>query len=136
MAVQKLSRFYKLTLSRKQSLSTIQDELEHVSIYVELLNMRFADNIDLSVDMPDSLMERPIPKLTFQPVVENSILHGIMEKEEKEGTIVLTGWEEEHGIVILTFWLRKRLRREAPGPILRCTIPIGVCSSCTVWNMV
>lgn len=101
MAVQKLSRFYKLTLSRKQSLSTIQDELEHVSIYVELLNMRFADNIDFIVDMPDSLMERPIPKLTFQPVVENSILHGIMEKEEKEGTIVLTGWEEEHGIVIL-----------------------------------
>lgn len=101
IAIQKLSRFYKLTLSRKQSLSTIQDELEHVSIYVELLNMRFADNIDFIVDMPDSLMERPIPKLTFQPVVENSILHGIMEKEDKEGTIVLTGWEEENGIVIL-----------------------------------
>ncbi len=101
IAVQKLSRFYKLTLSRKQSLSTIQDELEHVSIYVELLNMRFADNIDFIVDMPDNLMEHAIPKLTFQPVVENSILHGIMEKEEKEGTIVLTGWEEEKGIVIL-----------------------------------
>lgn len=101
IAVQKLSRFYKLTLSRRQSLSTIQDELEHVSIYVELLNMRFADNIDFIVDMPDSLMEHAIPKLTFQPVVENSILHGIMEKEEKEGTIVLTGWEEEKGIVIL-----------------------------------
>lgn len=101
IAIQKLSRFYKLTLSRRQSLSTIQDELEHVSIYVELLNMRFADNIDFIVDMPDSLMERPIPKLTFQPVVENSILHGIMEKEEKEGTIVLTGWEVEKGIVIL-----------------------------------
>lgn len=101
IAIQKLSRFYKLTLSRKQSLSTIQDELEHVTIYVELLNMRFAGNIDFIVDMPDSLMERPIPKLTFQPVVENSILHGIMEKEDKEGTIVLTGWEEEKGIVIL-----------------------------------
>ncbi len=101
IAIQKLSRFYKLTLSRKQSLSTIQDELEHVSIYVELLNMRFAGSIDFIVDMPDSLMERPIPKLTFQPVVENCILHGIMEKEEKEGTIVLTGWEEEKGIVIL-----------------------------------
>ncbi len=101
IAIQKLSRFYKLTLSRKQSLSTIQDELEHVSIYVELLNMRFVDSIDFIVDMPDSLMERAIPKLTFQPVVENCILHGIMEKEDKEGTIVLTGWEEENGIVIL-----------------------------------
>lgn len=101
LAIQKLSRFYKLTLSRKQSLSTIQDELEHVTIYVELQNMRFDDNIDFIVDMPDELMEHAIPKLTFQPVVENSILHGIMEKEEKKGTIVLTGWQEEHAIVIL-----------------------------------
>lgn len=100
-AIQKLSRFYKLTLSRKQSLSTIQDELEHVTIYVELQNMRFDDNIDFIVDMPDELMEHAIPKLTFQPVVENSILHGIMEKDEKKGTIVLTGWQEEHAIVIL-----------------------------------
>ncbi len=101
MAIQHLSRFYKLTLSRKLSLSTIQDELEHVSIYVELQNMRFDDTIDFIVDMPDSLMEHAIPKLTFQPVVENCILHGIMEKEEKTGTIVLTGWMEDDCIVIL-----------------------------------
>lgn len=101
LAIQKLSRFYKLTLSRKQSLSTIQDELEHVSIYVELQNMRFDDNIEFIVDMPDSLMEHAIPKLTFQPVVENSILHGIMEKEEKEGTIVLTGWKDDTDTVVI-----------------------------------
>ncbi len=101
MAIQKLSRFYKLTLSRKQSLSTIQDELEHVSIYVELQNMRFDDNIEFIIDMPDSLMEHAIPKLTFQPVVENSILHGIMEKEEKEGTIVLTGWKDDTDTIVI-----------------------------------
>ncbi len=101
MAIQKLSRFYKLTLSRKEPLSTIQDELEHVSIYVGLQNMRFDDTIDFIVDMPDELMEHAIPKLTFQPVVENSILHGIMEKEDKRGTIVLTGWQEDRAVVIL-----------------------------------
>lgn len=101
LAIQKLSRFYKLTLSRKQSLSTIQDELEHVSIYVELQNMRFDDNIEFIIDMPDSLMEHAIPKLTFQPVVENSILHGIMEKEEKEGTIVLTGWKDDTDTIVI-----------------------------------
>lgn len=99
--VQKLSRFYKLTLSRKQSLSTIADELEHVSIYVELQNMRFHDMIDFIVDIPDTLMDYSIPKLTFQPIVENSIQHGILEREEKQGTIVLTGWKEEHTIILL-----------------------------------
>lgn len=99
--VQKLSRFYKLTLSKKQSLSTIADELEHVSIYVELQNMRFHNMIDFIVDVPDTLMDYSIPKLTFQPIVENSIQHGILEKEDKQGTIVLTGWEEENRIVLL-----------------------------------
>lgn len=100
-AIQKLSRFYKLTLSRKKSLSTIADELEHVSIYVQLQNMRFHDTIDFLIDIPDVLMEYTIPKLTFQPVVENSILHGILEKEDKQGTIVLTGWMENNTIVLL-----------------------------------
>lgn len=101
LAIRNLSRFYKLTLSRKQSFSTIHDEVEHVSIYVKLQNMRFHDTIDFIVDMPDNLMEYSIPKLTLQPIVENSILHGILEKEDKEGTIVLTGWMEEDTIVIL-----------------------------------
>lgn len=100
-AIQKLSRFYKLTLSRKKSLSTIADELEHVSIYVQLQNMRFHDTIDFLIDIPDVLMEYTICKLTFQPVVENSILHGILEKEDKQGTIVLTGWMENNTIVLL-----------------------------------
>ncbi|MCI8711698.1 MAG: histidine kinase [Ruminococcus sp.] len=99
--VQKLSRFYKLTLSRKQSLSTIADELEHVSIYVDLQNMRFHDMIDFIVDVPDTLMDYSIPKLTFQPIVENSIQHGILEKEEKQGTIVLTAWTDGQNIVLL-----------------------------------
>lgn len=100
-AIQKLSRFYKLTLSRKKSLSTIADEIEHVSIYAQLQNMRFHDTIDFLVDIPDNLLEYSIPKLTFQPVIENCILHGILEKESKQGNIVLTGWMEDETIVIL-----------------------------------
>lgn len=100
-AIQKLSRFYKLTLSRKQSLSTIADELEHVSIYVQLQNMRFHDTIDFLIDIPDNLQEYSIPKLTFQPVIENCVLHGILEKESKQGTIVLAGWLDGEDIVIL-----------------------------------
>lgn len=100
-AVQNLSRFYKLTLSRKQSISTIAQEEEHVSIYVHLQNMRFHDGISFVSDIPDELMDYPIPKLTLQPVIENAILHGILETDHKTGTIVLTGWMEENDIVLL-----------------------------------
>ena len=100
-AIQNLSRFYKLTLSRKKSISTIEHEEEHVSIYIRLQNMRFHDSIDFVSDIPDELMKYQIPKLTLQPVIENAILHGILEKEDKSGTIVLTGWKEEGDIVLL-----------------------------------
>lgn len=100
-SIQKLSRFYKLTLNHKESLSTIEAEIEHISIYVELQNMRFCNAIDFIIDIPDNLLEYTIPKLTFQPVIENSILHGILEKSPREGTIVLTGWMEDNAIVIL-----------------------------------
>ena len=100
-AVQSLSRFYKLTLSRKKGISTIAKEEEHVSIYVHLQNMRYHDSIFFISDIPDELMEYQIPKLTLQPVIENSILHGILEKTSKSGTIVLTGWMEDGDIVLL-----------------------------------
>lgn len=100
-AVQNLSRFYKLTLSRKESISTIASEEEHVSIYVRLQNMRYHDSIEFVSDIPDELMDYQIPKLTLQPVVENAIIHGILEKDSKSGTIVLTGWMEDEDIVLL-----------------------------------
>ena len=99
--VRRLSRFYRLTLSHKKGLTTIAEEVEHVTIYVELQNMRFNNMIDFLVDIPDQLMEYSIPKLIFQPIVENSIIHGILEKDVKEGSIVLTGWMEENDIIIL-----------------------------------
>lgn len=100
-AIRDLSRFYRLTLSRKNSINSLEEEIEHVTIYVRLQNMRFEDSIDFVVDVPDSLLEYRIPKLTLQPIVENAIVHGILEKESHRGAIVLTGWLEENDIVLL-----------------------------------
>ena len=100
-AVRDLSRFYRLTLSRKDSIGILEEEIEHASIYVRLQNMRFDNGIDFVVDVPDSMMENRIPRLTLQPIVENSILHGILEKESRKGTIVLTGWIENGTMILL-----------------------------------
>lgn len=100
-AVQSLSRFYKLTLSKGNNVVNVRDELEHVSLYVKLQNMRFKNNINFIIDVPDELLDYKIPKLIMQPIVENSILHGIMEKESKSGNIVIMGWAEEEYLVFI-----------------------------------
>ena len=100
-AVQALSNFYKLTLSRKDPVTNLRSEIEHVELYLELQNMRFEEKISLAVDVPDELMSVKLPKLTLQPIVENSIIHGILEKESQEGTIVIAGWSDGSDAVIL-----------------------------------
>ncbi len=99
LAVQTLSKFYKLTLSKKEITIPISTELNHVELYVKLQNMRFENRIQFIVDVPDEIGEYMIPKLVLQPIVENSILHGIFEKENKEGSIVIAAWEENDDIV-------------------------------------
>jgi two-component system sensor histidine kinase YesM len=100
-AVQALSKFYKLTLNKGNITVSVKEELEHVSLYVQLQNMRYQDKINFLIDVPDELLEYEIPKLVFQPIVENSIQHGIFAKESKEGTIVIMGWLEDQIMVFV-----------------------------------
>lgn len=99
-AIQTLSNFYKLTLSKKEIFTTIGEELKHVELYIKLQNMRYEDKIDFLVDVPEEIYDVKIPKLVFQPIVENSIIHGIFELESKSGSIVITGWSEGENVVV------------------------------------
>lgn len=99
--VQSLSRFYKLTLSKKDPIVPARLEIEHCTLYMKIQNVRYENSIGFVIDIPDNLLKCTIPRLTFQPIIENGIQHGIMMKEEKSGTIVLTGWQEEDDIVFV-----------------------------------
>ena len=54
-----------------------------LNLSVDLQNMRYHDSISFISDIPDELLEYSIPKLTLQPIVENSVLHGILETDDQ-----------------------------------------------------
>lgn len=101
IAVQTLSKFYKLTLSQKNIFTTIKEELHHVELYVQLQNMRYEDSIQFIIDVPNEILDLQIPKLVLQPIVENSIQHGIFEKETKSGEIVIMAWMDASDVVFV-----------------------------------
>ena len=68
---------------------------------MQLQNMRYNHCADFIADIPPELGSLTIPKLTFQPIVENALLHGILMKEEKKGCILLTGWREGEDAVLV-----------------------------------
>ena len=89
--VDSLANFYKISLSKGEDRISIREELQHVSYYHAIQNMRFDHRIQLIIQVDSEIQKQEIPKITLQPIVENSILHGIAEKAEKKGIIRITG---------------------------------------------
>ncbi len=84
--VSALSDFFRFCLSRGKDIISLQEEEKHVLSYLAIQKIRYQDRMDYEVNIPKSLYKYSIPKLTLQPLVENSIYHGIKLQREK-GTI-------------------------------------------------
>ena len=94
-AIAELSVYYRRSLNNGRIQCLVADELEHVTMYVSIINRRFDGKIDFLADLPDEMMDCEMPVCVFQPIVENSITHGIFEKPSQEGSIQLMGWMDE-----------------------------------------
>lgn len=98
--VKALAKFYKLSLSRGQNIISIKDEIEHVETYVKIQNYRFKNKIGFVIEVDQELNKFSIMKLVLQPIAENSIIHGICEKDGKTGTIKLSGRMHDDIIIL------------------------------------
>ena len=67
------------------------EELDTLKCYVELQHLRYPDTFDYSCEVDEALRDNTLPKLLLQPVVENSIFHGVGRHKIH---IRLRGWLE------------------------------------------
>ena len=95
-----LSKFYKLSLNKGRDMISLRDALLHVEVYVKLQNFRFEHPIGLKLQIPDNIRGCSILNLILQPLVENAILHGILEKESQTGTVTITGSVSENTLYL------------------------------------
>jgi two-component system, sensor histidine kinase YesM len=98
--VQSLAKFYRLSLNNGKEEVSVRDEIAHVETYVNIQNRRFDNCIRLVVEMEDSVYDCLTLKILLQPIVENAILHGILQKDQKRGTISITGKMKNNEISI------------------------------------
>ena len=87
--VKALAKYYRICLSGGHDVIPLKMELEHVRNYLIIQNMRYDDIIGSEFDVEEAASDVMIPKLTLQPLVENSIYHGIKVKEDKTGSLFL-----------------------------------------------
>ena len=72
-----MGRLLRYGLSRKESLVTIEDEIRNIQDYISLMEYSYADHFEVEYHLDETVLHAQIPKLTLQPIVENSIFHGL-----------------------------------------------------------
>lgn len=79
-----LATFFRYTISNVDNLVTLEDELSNIENYYRIQQYRFGDRLSVSVEYGEEdeleVLMLHLPKLTLQPIVENSIFHGIERK--------------------------------------------------------
>lgn len=72
-----LATFFRLSLNNGQDMITLGEELEHVQQYLYIQKERYGDKLTYTIEADDEVKNYFIPKILLQPIVENSIYHGI-----------------------------------------------------------
>jgi two-component system sensor histidine kinase YesM len=81
-AIETLGSFYRKFLSKGQSEISFLDEISITKNYLKLQKLRYGDILRDSYDIDEKAYKVKIPRLIFQPLVENAIYHGIRPKGE------------------------------------------------------
>ncbi len=75
-----LAKFFRYTITKVENLVTVEEELENCETYFRIQQYRFGDRLRLHIQCSEEdreeIMNCKIPKLTLQPILENSIIHG------------------------------------------------------------
>lgn len=78
---------------------TIREEIEYIKSYINIQEYRYYDIFKVVFDIEDDILDYKVLKFLIQPVVENSIIHGIKPSME-QGLIVIKGFKYEDVIKI------------------------------------
>ncbi len=93
-----LGNMLKHILTNSNEMIPLHCELDNVKNYCAIQKIRYGNIFDLIVDVPTNCLNEEVPCLLLQPIVENSIIHGIFDYSEN-GLITVTC--EKDGAILL-----------------------------------
>lgn len=98
-AITRLGRLLRYSMRWVSGNVTVREELEYIRNYLALINLRFDYEIYLSENLPEAILGQEIPKMSLQPIVENSVYHGI-EQMAEDTNIYIKGMFEDGDCII------------------------------------
>lgn len=94
-----LSTYLRYNLENSSKLLPLHMELKQVDAYINIEKARFGEKISIKYDIPTEVLDIKIPNLIIQPLVENSIKHGLLAQREG-GIITIEAIKSKNGCII------------------------------------
>ena len=94
-----LAMFYRIALSEGQEHISVQNEVDNCRYYTKIQLYRYQNKFVVEYDIDPQIGEQLVPKLILQPLVENSINHGMKLRADNSGIIRVTGHKEKDQII-------------------------------------
>ncbi|MEC0128936.1 sensor histidine kinase [Paenibacillus pabuli] len=76
-----LGEYYRYITRSEKDLATIREELTMVKNYLEIQSLRL-ERMHFTIDVPHAILDKTVPRLTLQPIIENAIIHGLEPRSE------------------------------------------------------
>ncbi len=87
-------------IDNKDEMVTVKDEIAVIEIYLDIQKHRFEDKLTTEIDIQPGMLGYKIPKYIIQPIVENSVVHGLKDKIDP-GHIEIKGYMKEGNLFFL-----------------------------------
>lgn len=94
-----LAKLFRISLNKGNEFIRIEDEMEHVRNYLVIQSMRYTDKFTYHIEINDEVRYCKTIKLIVQPIVENSIYHGI-KKKRGQGRIDILACRKDEKLCI------------------------------------
>lgn len=87
-------------ITSPDTLVELGKELEIIDKFISIQNFRYDNSINIEYDIPDNLLKIEMPKLTLQPLIENSIFHSDKSLAESDINIRMTAEVTNNKVLI------------------------------------
>lgn len=77
-----LSRMLRYSIQNGKDVVTVKEEMDFISRYLQVMLYRYGDRLRYSIDLEEGSRGASIPRMTLQPIVENSIKYGFGEDRD------------------------------------------------------
>jgi two-component sensor histidine kinase len=77
--IHQLSDFLRGTIRKDTSLVNLDEELDHLQLYLEIEKVRFGHRLKTNIEKSEACKDTKVPLLLLQPVVENAIKFGLYD---------------------------------------------------------